>query len=424
MSSLKAGAGCAAIKFPQEMFPFEGFKGVHDDPHVRVLYVEQGSRFVLAAYEIVMLHDPMIQQCREMIAQILGLDIENVWIHMTHAITTPHGPMGPKIGLGGHAVEKSDEEKAAEEKLKTMYDKAVLTATKSAAEQALVNIREAYLGIGTGESKVNCNRDFESELGWWIGINPEGPSNRKMTVLKFTDTEKKPLAFLISYGLKPCAIDNSQMAENERLVSPDVPGLACTLLEEKYGAPVLFVMAAAGDQIPRKMAMYDVIENGKIRHVDLGVAEGLRYVDELGHEMAEDTAAIIEGTDAASEGGAIRRNKGSYIWKTKGRIDFAPRREYTYETDGRTAEMPVETMQLGNIAFVACRPETNCRTEMELQEASPVEHTLLMSMINGGMKYMPDQESYDKVKWESQSSMLMPGAAEKFVQTAVKLLAE
>lgn len=424
MSLLKAGAGCAAIEFPQEMFPFEGFKGVHDAPHVRVLYMEQGSRFVLAAYEIVMLHDPMIRQCREMIAQILGVDIENVWIHMTHAITTPHGPMGPKIGLGGHAVEKSPEEQAAEEKLKGMYDKAILTATEEAAGQALAGIREAYLGIGTGESRVNCCRDFESELGWWIGINPDGPSNRKMTVLKFTDAEKKPLAFLISYGIKPCAIDNSQMSENERLVSSDVPGLMCTLLEEKYGAPSLFVMAAAGDQIPRKMAMYDVIENGEIKHIDLGVAEGLRYVDGLGHEMAADAVAIIEGIETVSEGNAIRRNKGSYIWETKGRMEFAPRREYTYETDGKTAEMPVETFRLGDVAFVACKPETNCRTEMELQEASPVAHTLLMSMINGGMKYMPDQESYDKVKWESQSSMLMPGAAEKFVETAAKLLAE
>ena len=43
-------------------------------------------------------------------------------------------------------------------------------------------------------------------------------------------------------------------------------------------------------------------------------------------------------------------------------------------------------------------------------------------MINGGMKYMPDKKSYDELHWEALSSMLMPGAAEKFVETALEIL--
>ena len=40
------------------------------------------------------------------------------------------------------------------------------------------------------------------------------------------------------------------------------------------------------------------------------------------------------------------------------------------------------------------------------------------------MKYMPDLDSYRRISWESQASMLMPGAAETFVNTAVKLMEE
>ena len=36
---------------------------------------------------------------------------ENVWIHVTHAITTPHAPGGPVLGLGGNEVEISENEK-------------------------------------------------------------------------------------------------------------------------------------------------------------------------------------------------------------------------------------------------------------------------------------------------------------------------
>lgn len=35
---------------------------------------------------------------------------------------------------------------------------------------------------------------------------------------------------------------------------------------------------------------------------------------------------------------------------------------------------------------------------------------------------MPDQGSYDKVTWEALTAELMPGAAENFVNTAVKEL--
>ena len=45
-------------------------------------------------------------------------------------------------------------------------------------------------------------------------------------------------------------------------------------------------------------------------------------------------------------------------------------------------------------------------------------------MVGGGMKYMPDQASYERLSWEALTSMLMPGAAEKFVDTAIQLLEE
>ena len=59
-----------------------------------------------------------------------------------------------------------------------------------------------------------------------------------------------------------------------------------------------------------------------------------------------------------------------------------------------------------------------------MQERSQYPHTLYVSMVDGGMKYMPDLDSYRRISWESQASMLMPGAAETFVNTAVKLMEE
>ena len=98
-----------------------------------------------------------------------------------------------------------------------------------------------------------------------------------------------------------------------------------------------------------------------------------------------------------------------------------PTKEITYVAE-REEMVDVFTLKIGNVAFVAAKPEINTVTEQQLQDASPVETTLLISMVNGGMKYMPEKASYEQAKWEAQSAMLLPGAAEKFVETALTLL--
>lgn len=73
---------------------------------------------------------------------------------------------------------------------------------------------------------------------------------------------------------------------------------------------------------------------------------------------------------------------------------------------------------------MAEKPEVNCRTELELKAKSPYAHTCLICMVNGGMKYMPDLSAYERNTFEAQSSMLMPGAAERFVEIVSAALTE
>ena len=110
-------------------------------------------------------------------------------------------------------------------------------------------------------------------------------------------------------------------------------------------------------------------------------------------------------------------------WGGKGRIPMMPRKsvDFTYERDVR---IDGQFMILGSLAFAGLKPEVNCITAEQLAEKSPYEKTILISMVNGGQKYMPDAAAYDNITWESQSSMMMPGGAEAWVDAAVKKLQE
>ena len=422
-NQLYAGAGSARICFSKELFPLEGFCDIHDDPAARVLVLDCGERVAIACLELVMLDRDGVAYAKKMIGEITGTKVENIWVHVTHVITTPHSPHAPR-GMGGVELEIGEEEKKTLEYKKALFHTAVMDAVKQAAEAAANTFRAAKMGIGTCTCGVNVNRDVETPYGWWINFNPEGPSNHTATALRFDDEQGAPIAVLISYGLKPCAIDNSEMEKNTRLVSSDVPGLACTILEEQLGAPVLFAMSAAGDQVPLEQAWYDVVEDdGTVRKVDIGVQAGLEIVERFGNRMAQDIGPALGSISCGQTAPEIRLANGGIEWPGKGRGKMAPTQNPNYTEKG-TERVDVMTMAIGDVALVALKPEMNTVTEAQLQANSPFAHTLVLSMTNGGQKYMPDMASYENITWEAQSAGFMPGVAEAWVEEAVRVLSQ
>ncbi len=420
---MKVGAGNAQIVFQKELFPLEGFCGIHDLPKVSVLVIEDVQKVAIVSAEIVMLWDDFIARCKETVAKITDTPMEHVWIHVTHAITTPHAPGGPMIGLGGQVTEqKSDSPKTELLEKRTCYENAIMEALQEAAVSASI-LKEANLFVGTGCCDLIRGRDIETPEGWWIGINGAGASNETMTVLSFRDTNSDLIAALISYGMKPCVIDNSEMDQGRRLVSADAPGLCCRELEHVLGATILYCTAAAGDRVPLQTAWYDQVgSDGRPQTVDLGVEKGIAFAQELGWQMAEMVMKII-GEAKPEKVQGVSHQAGQFEWETKERTPMQPYQELEFKKDGRK-EVPVEVISFGNVALVAGKPEMNTITEKQLQERSNYPYTLYISMVNGGMKYMPDQESYSRISWEAQASMFMPGAAEAFVDTAIKLMEE
>lgn len=421
VNQLRAGAGAAPMCFQQEMFPTEGFCGIHDDPFLKVLLLDCGEKVAIVSVEIVMFPGDLTDQIKKTIGMITNTKEDNIWVHMTHAITTPHAPHAP-VGMGGVRLEISEEEKKALDHKIALYYESVMKSTVKAAEAAAASFRPAKMGIGTGDCAVNINRDVPTPYGWWINFNPDGPSNHTATILRFDDLDGKTIGAVISYGLKPCGIDNSEMEKNTRLVSSDVPGLACRLLEEKLGAPCLFAMSAAGDQVPLEQAWYDVVEeNGTVRKVDIGVQAGLEIVERLGRRMAQELAPVLERIVCDQAAAEIALDQSFIEWPGKNRGKMQPTLKAEYETEG-TRRVDVKAMTIGDVALVGLKPEINAPTEAQLQQASPYRTTLVVSMVNGGQKYMPQHEAYENSTWEAQNSPLMPGAAEAWVAEAVKVL--
>lgn len=418
---LRVGAGRGTIAFPRELFPLEGFQNVHDAPAARVLLLECGEQAALVSLELVMLPQELVELAKTLVAEIIGVDRDRIWVHTTHAITTPHAPHAP-VGPGGVAKVLSQTETEALREKTELYRAALTQALREAAWEAKKTVCPATMGVARGDCRISINRDVPTPFGWWIGQNPMGQTDNTVDILRFADGRGVPIAVAVFAGIKPCVMDNSQMAQGKRLVSSDVTGAACRLVEDALRAPCLFFMGAAGDQVPREQALLDQVdENGAVHSVDLGVEAGLAMVERLGSELAGNILSGLKNLSSPKEVTPLRLEETAISWQAKQRMDMLPRKAADFIPAGEV-KVPARLLTLGDIALVGTKPELNCVTAMQLKAASPYGITLVVSMVDGGMKYMPDSESYQNVTWEAQNAMVMPGGAESWVAAVEKKL--
>ena len=407
---MKIGFGKGTISFPAEMFPTESFCGIHDDPHVRMMIIDDLA--AIAVMELVNVPGYAVEACRKAMHKTFGVPYEQCLVHMTHAITTPHepGPMGPP----DRRPPLTEEDMVK----RGLFSAAINAAVDEAVEGAKASMTECTIGVGKGECYANMNRDVETPIGWWTGLGSTGPSDREMTVIRANDAQGKPVGMFVSYGIKPCAIDNSEMEKGTRLVSSECCGMACNKAEELYGCPVMFAMSAAGDQIPAKATWYEEVVDGKVVKHDDGVEYGFKCAEEIADMMCGSIKSIADGIECtvieAKTGTASAALEGE-LMDPSGR---GPSLTAEYKANGKTRPLPVDVVRVGSICFVAEQPELNAVTGMALKDACPGADVVLMSMVNTGFKYLPDITGYERVTFEAKRAGYMPGTAEKWVELA------
>lgn len=416
--TLRAGAGIAAMVFPQDYFiktaedgtvsyedgfsgavhSFQGENGVIvDDLCTRVLLVEDGVRVAFVALEVAQAPADQVAYTRQIVGEICGVDPANVWVHTTHQFGFMHRP--------------SDTAKAE------TYDTLMKRAAREAAEQAIASFQPAKLGVGTGECHVSANKNITApaEIGGgpYYGPGSTLETDPTMTVLRFDALDGSPIGFFLSYGTKPSALCTTGKTVGNRQVNTEVTGHASKLMEEAFGAPALFCMPAAGDQYPRETAMYyGFDEAGNWGVIDIGFDEGIKIVDRLGAEMGRDAVAIAKSIDCAASEAEVSIAATAFAYPNKA-------------GDGEI-EITVDAITMGDVAFVGFKQEMDCVTGQQIQAGSPYKTTLLVSFLNGDGKYLGHKEAYDFNggigTWETKRSAFAVGAAERMVEVADGLL--
>ncbi|NTV91005.1 MAG: hypothetical protein HGA22_11710 [Clostridiales bacterium] len=426
---LRAGSGKAIVSLKEECFPTEGFSGIHDDLHIRVLILESNIRIAFMSVELTSLFPETVTAYKNILKDKAGVPFENSWVTVSHTFSAPHLWPEPQPGEKDLPRPGHNERTTEEIQRSIMINKAFYNAAVEAAEKAARNMQPAVMGCGTGKCGINANRNMLTDEGWWLGSDDDGFSDKTLTVLRLNNIKEEPICILYHYAVQSSVMCQSVMPDGYKLISGDLAGTASDFIEKEYGGALtaLFLCGAAGDQEPIFKARYNVTDRyGKLHTKDMG-AEGFTLLKQQGERLGAKVVKVSEQLSCCRDNDEIIIGRREFMCpakkSTRDLRSIHPTKDYTFEPDGEKAS-EVEAVILGDLALAGVRPELNCLTAVEIGKASPFRYTAVATMVNGGAKYMADREAYNLITYAAMNSPFAAGSAEILQSEAVSLLNE
>jgi neutral ceramidase len=331
--------------------------------------------------------------------------------------------------------------------------KTVADAIVSAVTTAKSRLAPAKVGYGTAKVDLNVNRDlFNSKLEWRQQPNPDGPSDKTLSVVEFIGENYTPIGVYMNYAMHPI---NFYL---RGVISADFPGEASRYIEDLYGngAVAIFSQGTSGDQNPRlpergqktigapappprstspqgfnpataqadrkpvpadELAAY---KEGLARTAAVVVMEGTMIGESAIHVMRDQ----IQPVDTAMLWGGQEK----FTCPGRTRLDAAnPARENVFPgyKEGADVNLMVGVLRIGDIDFATVNGEVYTNIGLKLKAASPANRTMVVTLANGAANsgYIYSDDAYSHLTFQVIGSRLQPGCAEnKIVSTAVDLM--
>lgn len=346
--------------------------GILDRIFHRIVVMDDGStQFILVSSDICLFSPAEYDRMAARVKTLYGIDPVNFWWTVTHTHSAPE--VGPP-GLG--SVFMGDRYKHEVDPIYTpMMEQKMIQAIANARKK----LEPAKLGVGWGFSQANINRravDINGKAS--LGLNPDGPVDRRIGLIRLDKSDGSPLALLSNY-----AIHGTVLGGAFTKISGDAPGVVAEYVEQKTGAPLLFLNGAAGDLAP----IYSVYPTPEQGHLS-------QFRVLLGDKILEANEKI------AIESGEIKLTSGSLIIETPRKAGLgwpADMSKYTRTSKAgiNLVRLPVRFLRINeNIAIWSAPLELFCEISNEIRERSPYPYTFYVGYANGWLGYLPTASAW------------------------------
>lgn len=435
----------------------EGAEGIDMPLTITALVIESSGntapseRIAILDIDTCMLVDAYDAVIRHAVNEATGIPCSNQRIAYTHTHS------GPIEGLSW-IVQGS-------EMIKPWFD-SMGPASVKAVKEAISKLTDVRVDSGSGHCEININRRPVSLTGKvFTGRNADGFVDHEVLITAIDDLDGNPVATLVNYACHPTI-----MGPENRLITPDYPGVVRETVENIIGGTCLFLQGAAGNQGPvegytgdttvyRRLGKQLGIEASRVRlnidpvpreekletilpsGADLGIYS-FNQVGESDDSFGKvDSAASLSIKEMPPESEVqanfdrIAANLDN-VRKNRGTIDeikqaaFPAKREtlllrhtQTFGRGGGKHDIPIQVIRIGNTALVAIPVEPFAEIGKAVKERSPADWTLFSGYSNGYYGYLPMAYAYPEGGYEvGPTAPFEPGAAEQMIEDCLEAI--
>ena len=346
--------------------------GVHDHIFHRIVALDDGvKQFFLVSSDICVVSPSEYDHVALILKNQLGIDPLDFWWSLTHTHSAPEvGVPGlPEIFMGDRYKHEVDTAYTS------MVERSLIKGIIEAREKLVL----AKLGVGWGFSKANINRRAWDIDGKAIGgMNPDGPVDRKIGLMRLDKEDGTPIALIANYAMHGTVLGPSNME-----ISADAQGIVSEYVEQKTGVPLLFINGAAGNLAP----IYSVYPNPKAGH--LGQFRVL-----LGDKILEANKRITSSVDS------IKLFTGAITIETprKANLDwpsYLDKYNKVTKAGNNLVRVPIRFLKINqDVAIWSAPLELFCEISNGIRERSPFPFTFYYGYTNGWLGYLPSEKEW------------------------------
>jgi hypothetical protein len=274
-------------------------------------------------------------------------------------------------------------------------------------QQARARLAPARFTVGTGFAAANINRrarDVDGSIS--LGLNPDGPVDRQIGLVRLERSDGSPLALIANY-----AVHGTVLSGRNLLISGDAPGVVAEYVEEKLGAPMLFINGAQGNIAP----LYSVYPDPKSGHLS-------QFRVLLGDPILEANRRL----GPASQEAGLRLGEIVVETPLKAGLEWPEElADYLRVTAAgeKLVRIPVRFLRLDRDTVIWAAPlELFCEIALQVRQRSRFPHTFYFGLVSGWMGYLPTAQALREKGYEASVSPYTERAEDDFTQAVLGYL--
>ena len=370
------------------------YTGVHDHIYARAIVLDNG----VSSAAIIAVDSVEITDGTAMVAHIsreTGIPTSNIIMAATH------NHNAPMISLqNANGTWKSGPAAAG-------YVAKVEEDLVAGLKQAKANMQPARVGLASGLSSINVSRDELTAAGTYkLGVNPEGVSDKTVWVMKFESPTGEPIAMLINY-----AVHATVVGAKNSLLTGELPGATAGFVEQHYKDKndkfvAVWTSGAAGDQAPA----INMSSNSD-------PAKNFEVVDVLGRVLGEEVVRVADGIKNADAQPRIWGMEKTVTCPGQKVIGGGPDKPDAVRqiVDADPVNFRLSVLMIDRMAVTSISSEVVTKIYQHLRKESPFTDTMMITLANGRIGYIPDDATYNNPTFEVYGSPLKKGCGESTI---------